>query len=69
MVDAQGDHLATLLKVSGNGTKRIPAWRTLARQLPTGLGGQRVALELVAQDVGEGALIEAAVDQVRVTAH
>lgn len=67
LVDAQGDRLATLLKVSGNGTKRNPAWRTLARWLPAGLAGRRVAIELVAQDLGEGALVEAAVDQVRVT--
>lgn len=68
LVDADGARLATLLEVSGNGSKRKPAWKSLKQGLPGRLGGQRVAIELVAVDAGSGALVEAAVDQVRITA-
>ncbi len=68
LVDRDGDRLTTLLEVSGQGEKRKPAWKSLRRSLPRRLGGQRVAIELVAIDAAAGATVEAAVDQVRVTA-
>ena len=68
IVDQDGKRLATLLKVSGNGSKRKPAWKSLLKPLPDGLGGRRVAIELEAVDAGDGAIVEAAVDQVRITA-
>jgi hypothetical protein len=68
LVDREGQRLATLLEVSGNGSKRRPAWKALARQLPGDLGGRRVAIELEAVDAGDGAIVEAAVDEVRITA-
>ena len=43
-------------------------WSSLAEPLPADLGGRRVAIELVAVDAGDGAIVEAAVDQVRITA-
>ncbi len=68
IVDRDGKRLATLLKVSGDGRKRKPAWKSLLKPLPDGLGGRRVAIELEAVDAGDGAIVEAAVDQVRITA-
>jgi murein tripeptide amidase MpaA len=67
IVDRDGGRLATVLDVSGTGAKRRPAWRSLVAPLPADLGGRRVAIELEAIDAGEGALVEAAVDQVRIT--
>ena len=66
LVDADGTRLATLLKVSGDGQKRVPTWKRLTKALPADLGGQRVAIELVAVDTAPGAIVEAGVDQVRV---
>jgi hypothetical protein len=57
-----------MLEVSGTGTKRKPTWKSLAKPLPGGLGGRLVAIELEAVDAGDGAIVEAAVDQVRITA-
>ena len=68
LVDRDGQRLATLLQISGDGTKHRPVWRSLVKRLPIGLGGRRVAVELVAVDDGDGAIVEAAVDEVRVTA-
>jgi hypothetical protein len=68
LVDKDGDRLATFLQVSGNGAIRKPVWRSLVKSLPGGLGGRRLAIELVAVDAGPGAIVEAAVDQVRITA-
>ncbi len=68
VVDDKGKRLGTLLEVSGSGRKRKPAWRSMARALPVGLGGRRVAIELESVDAGSDAIVEAAVDQVRVTA-
>jgi len=66
LVDQDGTRLATLLKVSGNGQRRSPTWKSLTKAFPAGLGGQRVVIELDAVDAGPGAIVEAAVDQVRV---
>jgi carboxypeptidase T len=68
LVDRDGQPLATLLEISGSGSKRKPAWRSLVRPLPNDLGVRRVAVELVAVDAGDDATVEAAVDDVRVTA-
>ncbi len=65
IVDGDGDRLATLLEVAGTGAKRKPDWRALAKPLPENLAGRRVAIELEAVDAGAGAIVEAAVDQVR----
>ena len=68
VVDRDGNRLQTLLRVRGDGTKRKPAWRSLVKRLPGGLAGQRLAIEVEAVDNGRDAIVEAAVDQVRVTA-
>lgn len=67
IVDRDGQRLATMLEVSGAGVKRKPRWRSLAERLPADLSGRRVAIELVAVDAGGGAVVEAAVDQIRIT--
>ncbi len=67
LVDAAGARLTTLLKVSGDRTRRTPKWKALNVRLPGGLGGRDVAIELVAVDAGGGSTVEAGVDQVRVT--
>ena len=66
LVDRDGARVATMLEVSGTGTKRKPAWRSLVVPLAADLRGRRVAIELEAVDAGEGAIVEAAVDQVRI---
>jgi carboxypeptidase T len=66
VVDAGGKRLATLLKVSGTGRKRSPAWKTLAASMPLGHGGQQVAIELVAVDNDSDATVEVGIDEVRV---
>ena len=68
IVDADGKRLGALLKVSGNGHRRAPAWKTLLAPMPPGLAGHKVAIELVAVDTGADATVEAAVDEVRVIA-
>ncbi len=68
LVDRDGTRVATLKRIGGNGSRRTPAWRSLDKRLPKGLAGQRLAIELEAVDAGDGAIVEAAVDQVRVTA-
>ncbi|MFO7532283.1 MAG: M14 family metallopeptidase [Candidatus Limnocylindrales bacterium] len=68
VVDRDGQRLATLLQVSGTGSKRKPAWKSLVQPLPSDLGVQRVAIELVAVDADDDATVEAAVDEVRVSA-
>jgi hypothetical protein len=68
LVGRRGGRVATLLEVSGDGTRREADWRTLETRLPEGLGGRLLAVELEAADVGGDALVEAGVDQVRVTA-
>jgi hypothetical protein len=67
LVDPDGVELATLLEVSGDGRRRDPAWRSLSTRIPTGLAGQRVGVLLEAADAGDDALVEAGVDDVRVT--
>jgi hypothetical protein len=67
LVDADGARVATLLNVSGDGRRREPAWRGLSARLPDGLGGQRVAVELVAVDSAPDSTVEAGIDQVRLT--
>jgi hypothetical protein len=68
VVDRDGRTRTTLLEVRGNGSKRAPQWRSLSKRLPRELAGQRLAIELEARDTGPEAVVEAAVDQVRVTA-
>ena len=67
LVDQDGTRVATLKRIRGDRTKHKPAWRSLSKRLPRGLGGQRLAIELEAIDAGSGAIVEAGVDQVRVT--
>lgn len=68
LVDRDGRRLLTLLGVSGTGTRREPRWKSLRRTLPADLRGRQVAIELEAVDKGEGATVEAAVDELRITA-
>jgi hypothetical protein len=68
VVDEGGTRVATLLEVSGDGTRHRPAWRSFAAPLPAGFGGRQLALELVAVDAGADATVEAGIDQVRVIA-
>jgi murein tripeptide amidase MpaA len=67
IVDDAGVRKATLLAISGDGEQRDPRWQTLHRRLPAALAGTSVAIELEAIDAGDDTLVEAAVDQVRVT--
>ncbi len=68
LVDASGARLTTLAAISGDGTRRTPRWKGLAAKIPSGYGGQRLAIELVAVDNGPEATVEVGVDQVRITA-
>ena len=68
LVAADGSELATLLSVRGDGQRHEPTWRSLTALVPGGLGGQRLAVELVARDAGADAIVEAGVDEVRVIA-
>jgi hypothetical protein len=68
VVDRDGRTRTTVLEVRGDGSRRTPAWRSLSKRLPRELAGQRLAIELEAADLGPGAVVEAGVDQVRVTA-
>ena len=66
---ATGAVVATALEVRGDGHVHAPAWRSLTFAIPDTLGGSHLAVELVASDAGPSdATVEAAVDDVRVTA-
>jgi hypothetical protein len=67
LVDPDGVELTTLLEVSGDGSRREPAWRSLSVRVPGELAGQRVGVLLEAADAGDDATVEAGVDDVRVT--
>lgn len=67
LIDSDGKRVKVLHKVPGNGTRQAPRWRALDKRIPTELAGKRVAIELEAVDAGGDAIVEAAVDQVRVT--
>lgn len=67
LVDEGGGRVATLFRVRGSGERRAARWRTLSRAIPGGLAGQRISIELEAIDAGADSLVEAAVDDVRVT--
>jgi hypothetical protein len=67
LVGPRGGRVATLLEVAGDGTRQEADWRTLEARLPEGLGRRLLAIELEAVDAGRDALVEAGVDQVRVT--
>jgi len=67
VVNGDGDRLTTLQRVRGKGTRRAPRWKALVKALPASLAGRRVAIELEAVDRAPGAVVEAGVDQVRVT--
>jgi hypothetical protein len=68
VVDPDGVVLATLLEVSGGGgSRRDPAWRTRTARIPPELAGLRVGVLLEAVDAGDDAIVEAGVDDVRVT--
>jgi hypothetical protein len=63
-----GRVVATALTVRGNGRDRSPSWRGLDYRIPSALAGRRIAIELVATDAGTDSIVEAGVDQVRITA-
>jgi hypothetical protein len=67
-VDTDGRRVLVLHKVNGDGTKHRPSWRRLSKTVPGSLAGRRLAIELEAVDAGPEAIVEAAVDQVRVVA-
>jgi len=67
LVDADGRRLVTLLRVRGDGHRHEPRWQSLVRALPARLEGRRVAVQLEAVDTAADAMVEAGVDQVRVT--
>ncbi len=67
LVDREGRRLKVLHKVLGTGTRVVPRWRAIDKRIPPALAGKRVAIELEAVDAGGDAIVEAAVDQVRVT--
>lgn len=68
LVNGGGARVATLVQVSGGNGRRKPAWRTLSVRLPGELAGARLAIELVAVDAGDDAIVEVGVDQVRIVA-
>ena len=68
LVDSEGKRVKVLHKVSGNGRRHKPVWRAIAKKIPPALAGQLVAIELEAVDAGADAIVEAAVDEVRVVA-
>jgi murein tripeptide amidase MpaA len=68
LIDRDGKRVKVLHKVSGDGERLSPAWRAIAKKVPSALAGKRVAIELEAVDVGDDTIVEAAVDQVRVIA-
>ena len=68
VVDRDGERVATLKRVRGDGSKHKPVWRSLDKRLSRDLAGRRLAIELEAVDARGGAIVEAAVDQVRVIA-
>ena len=67
LIDSDGKRVKVLHKVLGNGTRQAPKWRAIDKRFPAELAGKRVAIELEAVDAGGDAIVEAAVDQVRVT--
>jgi carboxypeptidase T len=66
-VDKSGSRVAKVLDISGNGSQRSPKWKGLVTNLPAGSAGKRLAIEIVAVDSGADSVVEAAIDQVRVT--
>jgi hypothetical protein len=68
LVDTDGRRVRVLHKDNGDGTKHRPSWRRLSKKVPSALAGRRLAIELEAVDAGPEAIVEAAVDQVRVVA-
>ena len=64
---SSGHVLATALSVHGNGKVRKPAWRSLVFAIPASLRGVDVAIELSAADTGPDSVVEAGVDDVRIT--
>ena len=67
LVDAAGTRLVTLAAVSGTGSRRAPAWRTLKAPVPPTLAGLAVSIELAAVDAKADSTVEVGVDEVRVT--
>ncbi len=67
LVDTKGKRVKVLHKVSGNGRKHRPVWRSLDKAIPRAFTGQRLAIEIEAVDAGTNAMVEAGIDQVRVT--
>ncbi len=57
----------TALAIRGDGSAQAPAWRSLRVPLPPSLRGQDVAVLLTAIDAGTDAVVEAGVDDVRIT--
>ncbi len=64
---SSGHVLATALSVHGSGKVRKPAWRSLVFAIPASLRGVDVAIELSAADTGPDSVVEAGVDDVRIT--
>jgi hypothetical protein len=67
LVDGDGARVATLAVISGDKRKREPRWRTLLRTLPGEAAGRRLAIQVVAVDEGRDSIVEAGVDDVRIT--
>jgi hypothetical protein len=67
LVDAAGTRLVTLAAVSGTGSRRSPAWRTMKAPVPPTLAGLAVSIELAAVDAKADSTVEVGVDEVRVT--
>ena len=67
LVDGAGRRVKVLHKVSGNGRRQRTIWRAIDKPIPSSLAGQRLALEIEAVDAGADSMVEAGIDQVRVT--
>jgi hypothetical protein len=67
LVDGDGARVATLAVISGDKRKREPRWRTLLRTLPGEAAGRRLAIQVVAVDEGRDSIVEAGVDDMRIT--
>jgi carboxypeptidase T len=68
LIDTSGKRVRVLHKVSGGGTRLQPRWRAIDKAIPPELAGRRLAIEIEAVDAGSDAIVEAAIDQVRVVA-
>jgi carboxypeptidase T len=67
LVGAGGARLVTLTSVVPRAPTEAVRWQSLSLSIPAELAGTRLAVEVEARDAGADTLVEAAVDQVRVT--